>query len=69
MDPLALPNLIKLGGDFGLALINTSMANDIVHPCKTSANFHDFVPLPPYRRQFFYYDLSADPSLLASFPP
>ena len=23
------------------------------HPLKTSANFHDFWPLPPYRRQFF----------------
>ena len=23
------------------------------HPFKTSANFHDFFPLPPYRRQLF----------------
>ena len=33
---------------------------------KTSANFHDFLPLPPSRRQFLYYYPSAN---LANFWP
>ena len=41
--------------DFRARSISSKSQSIREHPFNTSANFHDFLPQPPYCRQFFYY--------------